>query len=65
MGCTAFRVAYEGCAINPEGVPHFFVDDWIRRAERAVHGSSLEMQSPAAWSTVEQLLYLAKWTRRT
>lgn len=63
IGCAAFRVSYDGCAINPEGSPFFLIDEWVRRAEFAIL-DSIEMQSAAEQSAGRQLQYLAEWTRR-
>jgi hypothetical protein len=66
IGCAAFLVAYNGCAINPEGSPYFFVETWIREAKLAVHDvrDSFQLHSAAAQSTARQLLHFAQSTRR-
>jgi hypothetical protein len=63
IGCAAFRVAFDGCAINPVGSPYFLIDEWVQQAELALRGS-LELRSAAAQSAARQLLDLAEWTRR-
>lgn len=66
IGCAAFLVAYDGCAINSEGSPYFLVREWVREAESAVHDvrDSVQLHSVAAQSVARQLLHLAEWTRR-
>lgn len=66
IGCAAFLVTYDGCAINAEGSPYFLVEAWVREAEHAVYDvrDSVQLHSVAAQSVARQLLHLAEWTRR-
>lgn len=66
VGCAAFLVAYDGCAINSEGSPFFLVEEWVREATHSVHDvrDSFQLHSAAAQSVARQLLRFAEWTRR-